>query len=1608
MDKNVGGVVGLNDGDMTSLYNESIVMGKDNVGGVAGTNGGSITNAVNTTDITATGELAGGIAGVNSGGIDSGRNTGIVNGTNSVGGMVGANEKGGILENLSNAVTAAIFGGTNVGGIAGTNSGTITSDNNLVNEGTVSGNQFVGGIAGVNRGTIENVKSDTLVLDADGNNPTYFGGIAGQNNGTITDATNDSSVEADGAEYVGGIVGENTTIGKLIGEFVNNGSVLGRSSVGGLVGKNSNENLLVGNTDENGEITRLQVTNNGTVEATDGTAAGIVYEHDGNIMHADLINTGEVKGNTGGTAGGGAEHGSGGLFGIVKEGSIISDAALINRGTVTVTEGDTSSTGGVIGINHGKITNSTLINETAGGEGGVVEGGENTGGLIGKNTGDITYSSLINRVGAEVSGTENVGGLIGYNIGKIEGGRKETENGKYYAYQIYNNGEVNGTNNVGGLIGHNADGGALYAGYNTGTVNGDDSVGGIAGRNDGSVSSVFNTIMTGLNEDGTTKYGAVTGKTNVGGIVGSNTGKLTNAYNTTAVESGGTKGNIAGSNSGEVENVYATNNDKNGMLIGTGNGTVTNGYNYDETKKDSASYEGFFEDGNDVWRIYEGYSTPLLRVFLTDAKYKGSTNQFTYNATMQGIKDLQNVTAADGLNGSQISSIAEVLLTALEQKNAGTDYLAFSSTQIAANNSEEGFNPNNLGYDINATYKIKQAPLKITLSDIYRVYGDGTMYADEDRTQEINYSDAFFYEGDGIRLNRDMLKELGDGNVYIEDESVTDKAVEGVSGEKKTTDAGDYLWSVIVKLADGIKKNYTFGAGEDDDSITVKGDGLSHVAKADLEVTLSDIERIYGNASITQGTYAVESDTLTNGDSGLKITDGVVITDNGLLSSEMTKDANNNTEPYYTWYVENTLNSFDGVKNLSNNYNLTLVNPGKSIVMKRALYIDDILGTIQYGSTGDFNLENGVGFKGIDEENMTGLLEGDSVSITVDDIVAREDGEYELNRTNGGNRATADVKWTNGEIDVYKDSLKALVMLSGDDKKNYDLADANENGQVTVNGDIKVTPQELYVTLDKVVRDYGNKDIKEGGYTVTDSFIQSLVNGDAFSKEDIVLSGIFDGALTGEEHGRVTYDVKEDNYKWYATGIDKEHTSERLYSNYKILIGEDVTGESVLDKAVLTLTPNDATTIYGTVFDENSYSYTLSGLTNDDEENALRTAIGVLEYGNDAAFDGEGGKYTADAATHNNAVYIKNLNEKTLTNYNVAQGDKGAAIITKATLDVALNPVERTYGDTALTDCDYSINTDWLDKLVNGDELMYTGDEISISGIISDKAVIDKYTTNDAGEHSWSAKVNASALAQNYNINEIAIGSSIVNKAELTVNAGHAETTYGTPFDKNKYYYDLVGVTNGDSESEIKAQIGNVAYDNTAAIEDGGDRVTDNAGVNGVLSILTDLFGIELGNYEIEKVNDGTATVEKADLFITAHDKHTHVGREPEYTGTTLGELELVNGDTLADFSYTFDIEEASMLDEAGHYAGTIAAVVDGQYYYDGTHDWSAHHDVFANYKVNVEAGNLTVVRLMPTIPHYNYSWLYDDAPYGRKWNFRERKAEIYFQDGGMAYDENM
>lgn len=597
---NIGGIIGINNGNMYSGYNESIVSGKNNVGGIIGTNaeGKKVENVVNATSVTGKdkdgkSENVGGLIGVNNGNVTNGRNNGEITGVNNVGGLVGNNaSKNSTLTNLVNDSSAEIFGVNNVGGITGYNVGKITTGKaddedekvNLINRGSITGHTNVGGVAGTNNGTIENANNDVeLNVNQNGTNDAeFFGGIAGVNTGTITNATNTANVNADGATYVGGIVGKND--GKLEDMAGNSGNVTGKDFVGGVAGQNNNI------------INDVNASNTGVVNATNGGAGGIFGENNADVTNSELTNNGSVIGN----------------------------------------------------------------------------GGSGTGGIFGVNRGDITYSSLKNNIGGQVIGTQNVGGLIGINTGKIEGGRDADDS--YYKYQIYNNGVINVGNyegadndgeyefvagtgsNIGGLIGNNTTEngktGSLTAGYNTGAINaaGSENVGGIAGSNSGTIDQVFNTVIT---ADGK-NTGTITGGTNVGGLVGNNSGTLSNAYNTTGVTGDDKFGNAVGKNTGEITNIYASNT--TGILIGAGyeNGKVYNAYSFvsddksatgvitGDAQKDSDSYEcfDFDTDGSGIWKNYDGYSNPLLKVFLTKAYYDSATGQLV--AAADDFKAHQN------------------------------------------------------------------------------------------------------------------------------------------------------------------------------------------------------------------------------------------------------------------------------------------------------------------------------------------------------------------------------------------------------------------------------------------------------------------------------------------------------------------------------------------------------------------------------------------------------------------------------------------------------------------------------------------------------------------------------------------------------------------------------------------------------------------------------------------------------------------------------------------------------------------------------------------------------------------------------------------------------
>lgn len=704
---NVGGIAGTNSGTVTNVYNESIVSGRDNVGGILGTNtvvegkDNLVSNVANASSVTGeadanaaedkdkTSDYVGGLVGNNEGSITNGRNNGEITGNNYVGGLVGANGKDSTLTNLVNDESAAIIGDNYVGGIAGTNEGTISAENqdNLINRGTITGQKYVGGVAGENIGTIEYIKNDIDLIVRDPlQEAMYFGGVAGVNGrvnqdgsvikdkdgnvlykGTITSATNQANIVAPKADYVGGIVGWNTAAGDLEGMGNSNeGRVEGASHVGGVAGKNDAD--IAGTV-----ASMVGIENSGVVIAHNGGAGGIFGENTGDIEYVEITNKGIVSG---------------------------SDS---------------------------KDDNGT----------------DGTGGIFGVNSGDVQYSSMKNEIGGQVMGTQNVGGLIGVNTGNITGGRDESDG--YYKYQIYNNGTIkagtwtdknqNGivdedefdaaktdSQNIAGLFGTNS--GKVTAGYNTGSVIAENSthVGGVAGKNEGTLDQVFNTVITADGENQT-----ITGGTNVGGIAGTNTGAISNAYNTTIVTGtaeNAVTGSIAGINSNtdknSISNVYST---IEGNLVGGTNTTVTHGYNTNDEGnwKNSSSYKGFDFDSTDndgtesIWKIYEGSTNPLLKVFLTKITvHPDKLPDFAADGSEHtlDVGDLIQSGALTAPGGIRFDAFEKnpILIQSNGHSAMGTYNDWLYSMQIAASGEGGTFNPNLLGYDIDLELGIGLPP----------------------------------------------------------------------------------------------------------------------------------------------------------------------------------------------------------------------------------------------------------------------------------------------------------------------------------------------------------------------------------------------------------------------------------------------------------------------------------------------------------------------------------------------------------------------------------------------------------------------------------------------------------------------------------------------------------------------------------------------------------------------------------------------------------------------------------------------------------------------------------------------------------------------------------
>ena len=209
-----------------------------------------------------------------------------------------------------------------------------------------------------------------------------------------------------------------------------------------------------------------------------------------------------------------------GLFGIVEEQGSIESLSV--RGVVSVSDSADTTTGGIVGVNHGTLINCQFT--------GVVTGDSEVGGIVGRNESEGTIDHGTAR--AIVTGKSSTGGIAGYNLGAITGctnvGSINTEypeasldtdgfTAKMVDYinnkmAAADNDATNSVTNVatatGGIAGRSS--GMILTSVNTGTIGYEHigyNVGGIVGRTDGLVSGCVN-------------QGRVLGRKDVGGIAG--------------------------------------------------------------------------------------------------------------------------------------------------------------------------------------------------------------------------------------------------------------------------------------------------------------------------------------------------------------------------------------------------------------------------------------------------------------------------------------------------------------------------------------------------------------------------------------------------------------------------------------------------------------------------------------------------------------------------------------------------------------------------------------------------------------------------------------------------------------------------------------------------------------------------------------------------------------------------------------------------------------------------------------------------------------------------------------------------------------------------------
>ncbi|MDO8654113.1 MAG: YDG domain-containing protein [Undibacterium sp.] len=644
----VGALAGRNYGDVNNSYSTGSVQGANYVGGIAGFHQGTMTNSHATGSVTGSYKV-GGLLGWSYGSVDQSYATGNVTGTgNRVGGLVGDGQS---TIDRSYA-TGTVSGAAVVGGLVGGGGVNIT---NSYSTAQVAGSDYVGGLVGAHEGgTISNSYA-TGAVTGTGNN---VGGLVGYGRyGSVSNSYASGAVTGNG----GGLVGAADSF--TVSNSFWNTDTSGRATSGGGTGLTSlqmqtasnftgfNFTTTPGAAGNNWVMVDVDGSLNNAGGALGGTRPMLASEYSTTINNAHQLQL--MSMNLAGkyTVGQHIDAAATGTASDVWSGSSFIPVGNNNTlftgtfnglghtiGNLTINLPSTSYVG-LFGANGGLIQNVGLI-------AGSVIGSSYAGGLVGNNANSNALITNSYNTGS-VSGSSYLGGLVGQNwSGAVA--------------NSYATGNITGTgNNIGGLVGYGHNSATVNNSYATGNVIGGAAVGGLMGSMNKN-SAINNSYAT----------GSVTASMQYsGGLIGSisSGAGVSNSYSTGAVTGGSQVGGLigaTGSGTGASNSFWDTQT--SGQATSAGGAGAT-GLTTAQMK--TASVFSSLDFAN-TWVIYDTYTNPLLRSFMTALTVTANNDSKTYDGL--AYSGGNGVTYSSTPNMSNVLGTASYSGTSQGTINAGT------------------------------------------------------------------------------------------------------------------------------------------------------------------------------------------------------------------------------------------------------------------------------------------------------------------------------------------------------------------------------------------------------------------------------------------------------------------------------------------------------------------------------------------------------------------------------------------------------------------------------------------------------------------------------------------------------------------------------------------------------------------------------------------------------------------------------------------------------------------------------------------------------------------------------------------------------------------------